>query len=197
MKKDNGSKTLLTSILMSAPGPLIIGLGLISSHSLTQLADFVRRFSELLAIILAYIIFQLTINSQDSNKKQKLEKLAKIFTSLMMIVGGSIMILLALFANSSDKGNVISGFIIALLGVIANGIFWKRYTSLSKQQNNPILKVQANLYRAKTLVDSVVTTTFIIIMCIPNSNIASIFDQFGTIFVALYLIWSGYITLKE
>ena len=27
-KKDNGSKTLLTSILMSAPGPLIIGLGL-------------------------------------------------------------------------------------------------------------------------------------------------------------------------
>ena len=43
-KKDNGSKTLLTSILMSAPGPLIIGLGLISSHSLTQLADFVRRF---------------------------------------------------------------------------------------------------------------------------------------------------------
>ena len=115
----------------------------------------------------------------------------------MMIVGGSIMIMLALFANSSDKGNVISGFIIALLGVIANGIFWKRYTSLSKQQNNPILKVQANLYRAKTLVDSVVTTTFIIIMCIPNSNIASIFDQFGTIFVALYLIWSGYITLKE
>ena len=197
MKKDNGSKTLLTSILMSAPGPLIIGLGLISSHSLTQLADFVRRFSELLAIILAYIIFQLTINSHDSNKKQKLEKLAKIFTSLMMIVGGSIMIMLALFANSSDKGNVISGFIIALLGVIANGIFWKRYTSLSKQQNNPILKVQANLYRAKTLVDSVVTTTFIIIMCIPNSNIASIFDQFGTIFVALYLIWSGFITLKE
>ena len=193
-KKDNGSKTLLTSILMSAPGPLIIGL--ISSHSLTQLADFVRRFSELLAIILAYIVFQLTNQPQNNHKKASLERFAKTFTSSMMILGGIIMIILALCANSSDKGNVISGFIIALLGVIANGIFWRRYTHLAKQENNPILKVQASLYRAKTLVDSVITTTFII-MCIPHSNIASIFDQFGTIFVALYLIWSGYTTLKE
>ena len=53
---------------MSAPGPLIIGLGLISSHSLTQLADFVRRFSELLAIILAYIVFQLTKQPQNNHK---------------------------------------------------------------------------------------------------------------------------------
>ena len=196
-KKDNGSKTLLTSILMSAPGPLIIGLGLISSHSLTQLADFVRRFSELLAIILAYIIFQLTNQPQNNHKKASLERFAKTFTSSMMILGGIIMIILALCANSSDKGNVISGFIIALLGVIANGIFWRRYTHLAKQENYPILKVQASLYRAKTLVDSVVTITFIIIMCVPHSNIASIFDQFVTIFVALYLIWSGYTTLKE
>ena len=53
-----------------------------------------------------------------------------------MILGGIIMIILALCANSSDKGNVISGFIIALIGVIANEIFWRRYTHLAKQENS-------------------------------------------------------------
>ena len=31
--KKSGSKTLLMSVLMSAPGPLIIGLGLFVRHS--------------------------------------------------------------------------------------------------------------------------------------------------------------------
>ena len=60
MSKDNtkksGTKTLLWSVIMSAPGPLIIGLGLMVGRSSTQIADFVRRSSELLAIIMAYAI---------------------------------------------------------------------------------------------------------------------------------------------
>ena len=47
--KKSGSRTFLMSVLMSSPGPLVVGLGLLAGRSSTQIADFVRRSSELLA----------------------------------------------------------------------------------------------------------------------------------------------------
>ena len=52
--KKSGSQTLLWSVIMSSPGPLVVGLGLLVGQSSTQIADFVRRSSELLAIIVAF-----------------------------------------------------------------------------------------------------------------------------------------------
>ena len=43
--KKSGERTLLLSVLMSSPGPLVVGLGLLSGRSSTQIADFVRRIS--------------------------------------------------------------------------------------------------------------------------------------------------------
>ncbi|MBO5664525.1 MAG: hypothetical protein J6R95_07085, partial [Bacteroidales bacterium] len=51
----------LMSVLMSAPGPLVVGLGLLAGRSATQLADFIRRSAELLAILVAYITYQLKL----------------------------------------------------------------------------------------------------------------------------------------
>lgn len=195
MKKDQGKNTLLTSILMSAPGPLILGIGLLSSHALTQLADFIRRFLELLAIIMAYIIYQITQKS--NTNKDQLERLSHLFTGWMMMIGGVIMIFLAFFDSNQNKGNVLSGLIIALLGVIANFIFWRRYTKLSKQQNNSILAIQAVLYRAKTIVDCTVTLTLSIVQFLPTFQYTIYIDKIGSIIVAIYLIWSGYQTIKK
>ena len=36
------SQTLLASVLLSAPGPVVIGLGLLVGRSSTQMADFLR-----------------------------------------------------------------------------------------------------------------------------------------------------------
>ena len=44
--KKSGEKTLLWSVIMSSPGPLVVGLGLLSGRSSTQIADFVRRSAE-------------------------------------------------------------------------------------------------------------------------------------------------------
>ena len=55
--KKSGARTLLWSVLMSSPGPLVVGLGLLSGRSSTQIADFVRRSAELLAIIMSFIVF--------------------------------------------------------------------------------------------------------------------------------------------
>ena len=46
----SGSRTLLLPVLMSAPGPLVVGLGLLAGCSSTQIADFVRGSAELLAL---------------------------------------------------------------------------------------------------------------------------------------------------
>ena len=56
----SGSKTLLWSVIMSAPGPLVVGLGLFIGQSSTQLADFIRRSAELLGIIMAYLVYLAT-----------------------------------------------------------------------------------------------------------------------------------------
>lgn len=68
----------------------------------------------------------------------------------MMCLGGSLMLLLAFVSENTEKGNVIPGLTIAILGVVANTIFWRKYTKLNKAEPNAIIAVQARLYRAKS-----------------------------------------------
>lgn len=198
--KKSGSRTLLLSVLMSAPGPLIIGLGLMVGQSSTQIADFFRRSSELLAIIMAYIVYQITTREDgetDQVRKARLERLSNLFVGAMMCLGGSIMLILALTSENTDKGNVIPGLVIAVLGVIANTLFWRKYTRLNKAEPNAILAVQARLYRAKSLVDGCVTIALLAVMLLPGTTIAFYIDMVGSVIVASYLIYCGIQTIRE
>jgi len=198
-KKAAGSRTLLMSVIMSAPGPLVVGLGLLVGKSSTQLADFIRRSAELLAIIASYVIYRMTNEgeSTDIEKKIRLEKLSNRFVGLMMCLSGVILLFLSIFYQSEEKGNVVPGLVIATLGVIANLIFWLRYTKLSKQTGNVILLVQGRLYRAKFLVDLCVTISLSAVLLFPNTVISICLDMIGSIVVAIYLFWSGTKTIKE
>ena len=195
----SGSKTLFMSVIMSAPGPLIIGLGLLVGRSTTQIADFVRRSSELLAIIMAYAVYKITTKDGvcDMEKKEKLERFSNIFVGAMMCLGGSLMLLLAFVSDNTEKGNVIPGLVIAILGVVANTIFWRKYTKLNKAEPNAILAVQARLYRAKSLVDGCVTIALLSVFLFPAAKISYYLDFAGSIIVALYLIWCGIKTIME
>ena len=197
--KKSGSRTLLMSVLLSAPGPLIIGLGLLVGRSSTQIADFIRRSAELLAIIMAFVVYQITTKDGvcDEARKAKLERLSNIFVGAMMCVGGMFMVALAILSDNADKGNVIPGIVIALLGVIANSIFWVKYTKLNNAEPNAILAVQARLYRAKTLVDGCVTTALLSVVIAPASQLSIWLDFIGSIIVAVYLIWCGIKTIRD
>jgi len=198
-QKKSGTKTLLWSVIMSAPGPLIIGLGLFVGRSSTQIADFVRRSSELLAIIMAYIVYKITTKDGvcDTERKEKLERFSNLFVGAMMCLGGTLMLLLAFVSDNKDKGNVIPGLVIALLGVVANTIFWRKYTKLNKAEPNAILAVQARLYRAKSLVDSCVTIALLSVVIFPGAALSYYLDLVGSVIVALYLIWCGIKTIIE
>ena len=197
--KKSGARTLLWSVLMSSPGPLVVGLGLLSGRSSTQIADFVRRSAELLAIIMSFIVFKLTTKDEVCNeeKKQKLERVSNVFVGAMMCVGGIFMIILAFMTDNSDKGNVIPGLAIAVMGVIANSIFWRKYTHLNKIEPNAILMVQARLYRAKTLVDGCVTIALLSVVIAPATRISLYLDFIGSLIVAIYLVWCGVRTIYE
>ena len=195
----SGSRTLLMSVLMSAPGPLVVGLGLLAGRSSTQIADFIRRSAELLAIILSFVVYRITTKNGacDEARKTQLERRSNAFVGAMMCLGGSFMIVLAFLSDPSDKGNVIPGLSIAVMGVIANTIFWRKYTRLNKAEPNAILAVQARLYRAKSLVDSCVTIALLSVAIAPASPISAWLDFVGSIIVALYLIWCGIRTIWE
>ena len=198
-KKKSGAKTLLWSIIMSSPGPLVVGLGLLAGRSSTQIADFVRRSAELLAIIMSFVVYTATQKDGvcDEMKKRKMERGSNMFVGSMMCLAGAIMMVLAFAINNEDKGNVIPGLAIAVLGVIANSIFWAKYTRLNKAEPNAILAVQARLYRAKTLVDSSVTIALLSVLIAPQSAVSYWLDLIGSIIVAVYLVWCGIRTIYE
>lgn len=199
MKNKSGSRTLLMSVLMSSPGPIVVGIGLFMGRSSTQLADFFRRSAELLAIICSFVIFRITNKEdvQDEQRKAKLERVANLFVGSMMCLSGGIMLLLAFFSENAEKGNVIPGLAIAVMGVIANTLFWRKYTKLNREEPNAILAVQSRLYRAKALVDGCVTVALAAVALFPTSSAAYWLDMGGSVVVAVYLIWCGIKTLRE
>ena len=202
MSRENaksGSRTLLLSVLMSAPGPLVVGLGLLAGRSSTQIADFVRRSAELLAIIMSFLVYRITAKEGncDEGKRAILEKRSNTFVGAMMCLGGAFMVLLAFLSEGSDKGNVIPGLAIALMGVVANTAFWFKYTRLNAKEPNAILQVQSRLYRAKSLVDGCVTVALLSVLLLPESDLAYWMDFGGSLIVALYLIYCGIRTIIE
>lgn len=197
MKSQSGRKTLLLSVLMSAPGPLVVGLGLLAGRSSTQLADFVRRSAELLALIVSYCTYRSTTQAMPLEKIAVRERRSNAFVGAMMILGGGIMLALAVVGNSQEKGNVIPGLMIALLGVIANTLFWQKYARLNRQTPNAIIAVQSRLYRAKALVDGCVVAALAAVHFFPKSSLAHWLDGIGSAVVAVYLCWCGVRTLLE
>ena len=194
----SGFKTLLLSVLLSSPGPLVLGIGLTIGRSTTQISDFTRRSAELLAIIASFVVYVITNKDGfDKTRKSEIERKSNIFVGVIMCISGLSMIILAFASDNSNKGNVVPAFVIALSGVIANSLFWRKYSKLYKEFGNAILGVQARLYGAKSLVDICVTLTLLVVALFPKSKTACYFDIAGSVLVSLYMLRSGIKTIRE
>ena len=197
--KKAAKRTLLMSVIMASPGPLVVGLSLIIGNSSTQMADFIRRTSEFFAIVMSFIVYKIaeTGNIEDEWRKERLERRSNLIVGIVMALGGAIMAMLALTAHTTDKGNVIPSLVIALLSATANAIFWSKYERLRKKTANPILTVQSRLYRAKTLIDCCVSVALVMLIVLPSSPISHWFDLGGSAIVAIYLLRAGITTAVE
>jgi len=187
---------MLLSVLMSAPGPIVEGLALMQGQSATQVADFVRRSAELLALVMALVLYRMTIHASEE-KRSLLERRSNRFVGAVMCLSGLIMAAAALFGPKGEQGNVVPGLVIALLGAVANTLFWRKYARLSRENGSAILAVQSRLYRAKSLVDGCVTLALTAMLYLPGSAVANLFDTVGSAVVAFYLVYCGLRTLRE
>lgn len=189
------AKTLGTSLLLSAPGPLVTGLALLGSRSTTQLADFLRRGVELVAIFISWWVFRKIHGSgmMTEADQARLERAAGMATAGAMMVSGSVLLVLALsrLSSFSPGGSVTGGLIIAILGVLTNGWFWRRYAAMNREQFSAVIAAQEQLYRAKTSVDLCVVIALGAVAIAPYHPVTRYVDILGSVIVAGYLLWSG------
>ncbi len=198
MKMKSGERTLLASVLLSSPGPIVVGAGLFLGRSSTQLADFIRRTVELAAIIISWIVFRILHKGGEpsAERKEKLEHTANFCVGIAMCLSGAAMLFVLLFSPVTEKGNVIPGLVIAVLGVTTNSWFWLRYSKLNRENPDAILAAQSKLYRAKSLVDACVTIALTVVAVDSVAPAARYVDIIGSVIVSFYLILNGIIIIR-
>jgi divalent metal cation (Fe/Co/Zn/Cd) transporter len=188
-------RTLLIALLLSAPGPLLTGLAALSSRSTTQLADFIRRSTELVALLLSWWVFRRLQRDTALGEadRSRLESAAGLGVAAAMICSGTAMSVVALSRLSTFEpgGRVASGLVIAVLGLVTNVGFWWRYTHLAREHYSAIMAAQQKLYRAKASVDLCVVTALSAVTVAPAHPATRYVDILGSIAVAGYLLWSG------
>ena len=196
-KKQTSSreKTLGTALLLSSFGPLVTGYALLTSQSTTQLADFLRRGVELVAIFIAWWVFRRLHRgaAPDEAQQARLERAAGLSTAGAMACSGVGLLGVAIsrLAVFEPGGNVIPGLAVAVLGVLTNGWFWRRYDAMTREQYSTVIAAQAQLYRAKTTVDLCVFAALAAVAVAPGHPLTRYVDLLGSVMVSVYLLWSG------
>lgn len=195
----SGKRTLLLSVLMSSTGPVVLGAAAFFGRSSTQIADLVRRTAEFLAILVSYLVYRAVNAGEgvDKRRKARLEAVTNRVMGSVMVASGTIMAALAIFTKSEQAGSVIPSVLIALQGMLVNGLFWRKYSKLSAADGDAILASQAKLYRAKTFVDSCVLLALLFVAFAPTAPITPLVDTVGSVIVAIYLVYSGVNVIRE
>ncbi len=194
-------RTLLGALLLSLWGPLLTGIAVLLSQSVTQLADFVRRTVELVALAVAWGVFRHVHRTQGitDERRERLERRSALGVAIALAVSGASLLLLSVARWRAFEvgGDVRLGLAVAVLGVVVNSWFWRRYGALEREQASDLIGAQRRLYRAKAAVDVVVVAALGTLWLAPEHPAAPIVDVAGSFAVALYVLWSSYRTLQD
>jgi divalent metal cation (Fe/Co/Zn/Cd) transporter len=194
-------KTLLAAFLLSAWAPLTTGIAVVISRSTTQVADFIRRTAELVALFVSWQVFRYLQrnNKLDAARRARVERIAGTSVGVALGCSGIVMLGLAISRISSFEpgGNVYLGLGIAALGLITNTWFWRRYTRMTREHFNPVIETQIQLYRAKAFVDICVITALSAVAINPLHPATRYIDVLGSVAVAMYLLWSSWRTFQR
>ncbi|MEA3377000.1 MAG: cation transporter [Chloroflexota bacterium] len=187
-------RTLLVALLLSAWGPLATGIAVVTGRSSTQLADFVRRSAELIALFVSWWVFRRVEREEAVDaRKARLERGATLSVAAAMGCSGLAMLSVALLRLDSFQpgGNVYPGLAIAVLGLVTNVWFWRRYAVLNREEYNSIIAAQRQLYRAKASVDLCVIVALLSVALAPRAPLTRYMDVIGSVAVALYMVCSA------
>ena len=191
-------RTLLVALLLSMWAPLATGLAVVLSRSTTQVADFVRRSAELIAVALTWAVVRRLRRRGDLDEEQRagLERVAARSVAVALAVSGAVMLVLAAgrLRAFEPGGDVRLGLLIAVMGLATNGWFWRRFAALTRERPDALIDAQRRLYRAKVAVDACVIAALATILWAPGHPATRWVDLGGSVAVALYLVWSAWRT---
>ena len=192
-------RTLLIALLLSLWAPLATGLAVLLSRSTTQLADFVRRSAELVALTISWAVYRhlRRRGNLSAQRRAHLERVATRGVAAALTLSSAVMLLLATTRLQAfePSGDVRLGLAIATLGLATNGWFWRRYGALTRERPDTLIDAQRRLYRAKVAVDACVIAALTTVLWAPRHPATRWIDLGGSVAVALYLGWSAWRTL--
>lgn len=185
-------RTLRAAVLLSAWAPFATFAALLIGRSATQAADFVRRTVEFAAVLGSWLAFR-RVQRVSEAQRSKIERSVRVVVGVALALSAVAILALAVvrWLRPAPTGNVVIGFVIAVLGAAVNGWFWARYERFERQERSPIVAAQARLYRAKTFVDIAVLAALGSVWIFGDTTTGRVLDLAGSVFVALYLAWSA------
>lgn len=197
--EQKGARTLLIALLLSLPGPIITLAAAISSGSAAQIADCIRRSAELVASLVSYCVF-LKSRKRDMESMQRatLERTATRTVSMAMMCSGVALAAVGiarLISTAQSKASIM-GLVIAVLGLVANVIFYIRYRGLVKAKHDAVLSAQMRLYRAKSFIDICIIIALLAALIAPSHRATMYIDGISSIVVAFYLVGSALLPNK-
>lgn len=194
-------KTLLIALLLSMWAPFVTGYAVVMSTSTTQLADFVRRTVELIALFVSWWVFRHIARNETlaAEKRASMEKISGLCVAAAIGISAIVMLVLTIsrIGVVEPGGNVYPGLIIATMGFIVNTWFWRRYTRLNSEQYNSIINAQKQLYQAKAMVDLLVIAALGAVAVAPGHYLTSYIDFLGSFALVGYLFWNAIRTVKQ
>lgn len=195
----NRERTLLIALLLSLWAPLATGLAVLLARSTTQVADFVRRTAELVAVALSWAVVRhlRRRGAIDDARRAALERVAARSVAAALGLSAAVMLLLAAGRLHAFQpgGDVRLGLVIAVLGLLTNGWFWHRFGAHARERPDALIDAQLRLYRAKVAVDACVIAALATILWAPGHPLTRWVDLGGSVAVALYLGWSAWRTV--
>jgi divalent metal cation (Fe/Co/Zn/Cd) transporter len=187
-------RTLAWSLALSAWAPPTTAIAVALSRSTTQLADFVRRTVELVAVAVAYLAYRrATAGDVTPEARARWERRARTATRIALVTSGLAVLAVAAGRGGGFRpgGTVAVGLAVAALGLLVNGGFWRRYARFERSAPSPVIASQRVLYRAKCLVDGAVLLSLTTVALAPGRPVARWADLAGSLVVGGYLLWSA------
>ncbi len=187
------------ALLLSLWGPFTTGIAVALSQSTTQLADFVRRSVELAALATSWAVFRYLRRQPGitDERADRLRRIATVAVALAMTASGTVMLVLVItrLRAFAPGGDVRLGLLIALLGLVVNGVFWRRYLGMVRERPDDLIDAQRRLYRAKVAVDAGVIVALSTVLWAPEHPLTRWVDLGGSVVVGVYLLASAWQTV--
>ncbi len=193
-------RTLLASWLVSLWAPLGSGVAFFIGKSSVQMADLLRRTSELVALFLAWAVHRKVSRTKDGvPEADRLERLSSLVVGIIMIVSVLLISWSAIIRmiTPAKLGVIWPGLLVASGGALVNGCFWLKFFRLNASGPSPIFETQWRLYRAKTVMDLTLIATLTASQLMAGNAWAVYFDPAGSLVVAGFMLASALRIIRD